>query len=400
MIIHFFVNTSFPHGMAAARRRLCYAKGLMSAGDTVLVHCTHRVFNQGEDDGFPEQGEYQGIPYNYISGKYKHNSKILRGLDWSFLDCIRTFFYGLKNVKKQDALYLYLYPVFLQVLLLIVAKVRGAVVVKETCEHPAAVLGRHGLSNSICRWFEFNFIMPLYDGFIPISRELDKFIKKYKSQSARSLIVPILVEENAFEVDFHQIKCPYSVPYIIHTGTMQEAKDGISQILKAFARYKREHNSNLRLVFTGPHANVNCSYLPLIRELGIEDSVDLLGLVSVDQIAVLQHNASLTVIYKNDNLQARNCFSTKLGEMLICGVPVITTSIGESTLYLQDEVNAIIIEPNDEDKLVASIHRLLSDSEFAHKIGSHGRDVARKYFNPIYQGERLHSFFNQLKERR
>lgn len=396
MTIHFFINSAFPHGMAAAKRRLCYAKGLMAAGDSVLVHCTHRVFNQGEDDGFPVSGEYQGIPFHYISGKYKRTNTIARGLDWELLDSIRAFFYALKCIRENEIVYLYFYPVLLQILLILASKIKGAKVVKETCEHPSALEARTDAWFRFCRWMEYHFVMPLYDGFIPISRQLDKFVQKYKSKKACSIIVPILVEEDAFALDFSSISSPYKEPYIIHTGTMYEQKDSISRILSAFARYKKEHPSDLKLVFTGPHANSNCSYLPLIKDLGIESDVELLGLVSVQRVAILQHFAAMTIIYKSDNLQTRNCFSTKLGEMLISGVPVITTTIGESSLYLETGKSALLFEPDDEDMLVSYIHTVLSDADYARNIGLNGMLVARKQFNPVYQGERLHLFFIDL----
>ena len=43
MKIHFYINTSFPYGMAAAKRRLCYAKGLMAAGQ-MMMDCLIMVY--------------------------------------------------------------------------------------------------------------------------------------------------------------------------------------------------------------------------------------------------------------------------------------------------------------------------------------------------------------------
>lgn len=396
MLIHFYSDRTFPHGMAAEKRRLCYAKGLLKCGDEVQVHCVNRVFNFNEDDGFGESGEYLGIKYNYISGKHKHKNKILRGLDWNIFDPIRAFFYSIHRIKKNDIVYVYLYPIFLQLLLIIAGKFKGAILIKETCEHPSALGNINSIWHKICKWYEYHFVMPLYDGFIPISRELETFVNIYKNKKAKSIIIPILVEENQFNIDFTNIKNPYTVPYIIHTGTMLEQKDSISKIIKAFARYKTEYKSNVRLVFTGPHANDKCKYIKLMEDLGVRDSIDLLGLVSVEEIAVLQHFASLTIIYKSDNLQTRNCFPTKLGEMLISGVPVITTTIGDANLYLENGVSAFIFKEDDEDDLVNKMRILLNDKDRSKIMGEEGRNVARQYFNPIYQGQRLHDFYSNL----
>lgn len=400
MKIHFYINTSFPFGMAAAKRRLCYAKGLMNEGHIVDVLVCQKCFDSTDNDGFPVEGVFNGIKYKYICGKYKHAKKykLLRGIDYLFLDYIRSFFYALRNIHRKEIVYAYYYPIFLQILILLAAKIKGAKVVKETCEHPSALGNIHSKWHKLCKWFEYNFVMPHYDGFIAISHDLNKFVEKYKSPKAKSIIIPILVEDPFCNKDVSNLKNEYNVPYIIHTGTMLERKDGISKILRAFARVRKELKIKCRLVFTGPHATDKCKYLPIIKELGIENDVDLLGLVSVERVAVLQYFAAMTIIYKSDNLQTRNCFPTKLGEMLICGIPVITTTVGDANIYLEHGKSALIIEPDDEDSLVKYIKFIFDNPVEAKKIGAEGREVALKYFAPIYQGKRLSDFYKSLFE--
>lgn len=384
--------------MAAAKRRLCYAKGLMKEGHEMDVVICQKCIEKGNDDGFPAKGVYKNIPYIYVCGKYKHakRNRIMRGLDYLIIDCIRSFFYALKHIRRGEIVYIYFYPVFLQILILLATKIKGAKVVKETCEHPSALGNINSKWHKICKWFEFKFVMPYYDGFIAISRDLNKFVEKYKSKKAKSIIVPILVEDPFSDKDVSNLKNEYNVPYIIHTGTMLEQKDSISKILHAFARLKRETNTNCKLVFTGPQATERCSYLPMIKELGIEKDVDLLGLVSIERIATLQYFAMMTIIYKSDNLQTRNCFPTKLGEMLICGVPVITTTIGDANLYLENGKSALIFNPDDEDTLIKYMKFILDNHEKARMIGLKGKEVAMKFFDPIFQGKRLSEFYMDL----
>lgn len=238
--------------------------------------------------------------------------------------------------------------------------------------------------------------MPHYDGFIAISRDLNNFVKKYKSNKAKSIIIPILVEDPFENKDLSKLKHKYNVPYILHTGTMFEQKDSISKILHAYARLKKEINTKCKLVFTGPQATDKCPYLPMIKQLGIEDDVDLLGLVSAEQVTTLQHFATMTIIYKSDNIQTRHCFPTKLGEMLICGTPVITTTIGDANLYLENQKSAFIFKPDDENTLINYMKYILDNPAEANLIGLKGKEVANKFFNPIYQGRRLSEFYLNL----
>ena len=396
MKIHFYINYTFPYGMAAVKRILCYSKGLIAEGHKIDVLICQKCFEKGEQDKLPEEGFYNGILYKYVCGKYKKVNKLMRGLDYMIVDYVRSFFYALKNVHRDEIVYVYFYPIFLQILILLAAKIKGAKILKEICEHPSALGNVNSKWHKFSKWLEYRFVMSQYDGFIVISHDLNKFVERYKSNRAKSIIVPILVENPLENQDISRLQNEYKVPYIIHTGTMLEQKDSISKILRAFSRLKKEINTDCRLVFTGPQANSNCKYIPLIKELNIENDVDLLGMVSNEQIVSLQHFAAMTVIYKSDNLQTRNCFPTKLGEMLICGVPVITTTIGDANLYLKNEESAFIFEPNDETMLVQYMHFILNNPIEANEIGMNGRNVAIKYFNPIYQGKRLSKFCNKL----
>lgn len=398
MKIHFYINNTFPYGMAAAKRRLCYAKGLIDNNDVVDVVICQKCFEKDNDDGLPQKGIYNNIPYNYVCGKYKRNKKnrFMRALDYYLIDYIRSFFYAIKHIHKYEIVYIYFYPVFLQILIIIAAKIKKAKVVKETCEHPSALGKINSKWHKLCKWFEFNFVMPYYDGFIVISRDLNKFVEKYKSKKAKSIIIPILVEDQFSYKDINNLKNEYTVPYIIHTGTMLEQKDSISKILHAFARLKKETKTECKLVFTGPHATKDCQYLPLIKKLKIEDDVDLLGLVSVERVATLQYFASMAIIYKSDNLQTRNCFPTKLGEMLISGTPVITTTIGDANLYLENGKSALIFQPDDEDTLVKYMNFILENPEKANLIALRGKETAIKFFSPKFQGGKLSEFYRNL----
>lgn len=398
MRVHFYQTNSFPFGMAAAKRRLCYIKGLKNAGDEIDVTCCSKIFERGEDDGFPEKGSYNGIPFRYISGKHKFPqwNKLMRGLDWLLLDPIRTFFYSLHHIHKGEVVYIYLDYLFLQFLIVIASKIKGAAIIKETCEHPS-VMRTGGINHNLSDWIESRLIMPLYDGFIVISTDLEAFVNKFKNTSAKVIRIPILVDPESYNLDYSKMQSPFEFPYIIHTGSMNEQKDSISKILQAFSILKREYKTSCKLVFTGKDSNPNsCSYKNQIERLGIENDVVLMGYVSDNEIIKLQHFAALTIIYKSDNLQTRNCFPTKLGEMLISGVPVITTTVGDAKLYLKTGVNAFLFEENDETQLVDYMKRILSNPQESRVIAKRGHDLALHSFNPIWQGERLSGFINNL----
>ena len=151
------------------------------------------------------------------------------------------------------------------------------------------------------------------------------------------------------------------------------------------------------MVFTGKQSDpIKCKYKDLIEQLGLTDDVVLMGYVSDEEILKIQHFAAFSVIYKSDNLQTRNCFPTKLGEILMSQVPVITTTIGDAKQYLESGVSAYLFNENDENQLVQYMQRILSNPQEAHVIAQRGHEVAINSFNPIAQGKRFSEFIHAL----
>lgn len=73
-------------------------------------------------------------------------------------------------------------------MILLASKIKRAKVVKETCEHPSALGNIHSKWHNFCKWFEYKFVMPHYDGFIAISRDLNKFVENISQKKQRVLL--------------------------------------------------------------------------------------------------------------------------------------------------------------------------------------------------------------------
>ena len=124
-----------------------------------------------------------------------------------------------------------------------------------------------------------------------------------------------------------------------------------------------------------------------------------LPLLSHDESLRYQKGAFLTILNKNDNLQNQHGFSTKLGEVLISGTPVITTTVGEANLWLEDGVSAYIVKPGKPEEIAAKIVQAYNNEKERQAIADKGRQVAAQYFNTTYQGQRMKQFFGELHER-
>lgn len=391
MKIFILFRNPFPYGMAPSQHVTCEALGLKAAGADVEVDVFVPPLDKSKDDGLPAEGEYRGIPYCYIHGKFRPSSLVGKVLNRGY-NTVRTFFWSLKNFKKGDIVYCYGGDNLTLMLLTWAAHLKKSKFVVELVEIP---FYDAGLVSRFRRWFDTAFLFPRFDAFVCISHTLMDFARKYAGKTVPIHLLPILVEERKNQ-SYGQ--SPYEVPYIIHTGTMTEQKDGISHILKGFAVFKKKDNTKCRLVFTGPHASKeSCKYVNLIKKLGIEDSVDLLGLIDKrEELLNLQHHAAMSVVYKVKNIQTKYCFATKIGEVLMAGVPLITTSIGEHNFYLSNNNNAFIVD--SEEELAEAICYVLDHKEQAKEVGLKGKAVAMRDFNPSIQGMKLYDFFASVNQ--
>jgi glycosyltransferase involved in cell wall biosynthesis len=73
--------------------------------------------------------------------------------------------------------------------------------------------------------------------------------------------------------------------------------------------------------------------------------------------------------------------SNVLLESMAAGAPLITTSVGDHPLVVEDGVTGLIVPPGDVEALGRAILRLLEDGELAARLGQNARRAARARFS-------------------
>lgn len=390
MKIFLFGYFNIPPSMAAGKRTMCLAKGLKNAGADIEIDVVHWYFEGGQVSSFPPIGEYEGIKYNFVNGEKRYSNGLSLRYDLKYGDNRGAARYIIDNAKQGDIIYVYSGDTHTIKKLICAAHRMGCKAVLELVEIPYY---SESLSARYHRWIQEKYVLPKLDAISCISEGLMKYAKKHASKTTKFINIPIMVENNDSQI-YDPI---YDFPYIIHTGTMHEQKDGISIILKAFAQFKKTDKTGCKLVFAGPHSNEQCSYIPMMQELGIFDDILLLGMIKdKNRLATLQRFATMSIVYRFDNIQTRNGFSTKMGEVLMSGTPLVTTPIGGHINYLRDKEHAFFVQPGNVNELADTIGYIFCNSGKAHAIGKRGKELAETVFNPNYQGSQLYDFFQNL----
>ena len=111
----------------------------------------------------------------------------------------------------------------------------------------------------------------------------------------------------------------------------------------------------------------------LIAELGIEDSIHLLG-ERQDIIDIL----SIADVYVRPGLH--ETFGQNVIEAMSLGLPVVSFDLQDTRTVLEDGISGMLVPPADVNALASAISQLLSDDETAQRIGQAGHEVFLQRF--------------------
>lgn len=398
MKVYIVTGEPFPHAMAATARIKCYAKAIIERG----VECEVMIYRRTERYGFiPKntegKGITEGVPFFYIGGTPLRASKVfIRQLN-DIIDKWNTIRYLSEKLDRGDVVLGYMGHEFSLVNRIIsTAHKKGAIYVRDLCELPygtgaetsVAIRGREKILH---RQF------PRLDGVIPISDTLQKLAQQYTSSECKFLKIPIMVDYEKYELPNYSNEV--DVPYIFHSGTLYEQKDGILGMIEAFGIACQKINFPVKFISTGRIENSPYSkeITVLIDKYGLHESLIFTGYLSDIELKDYLSRASLTIINKYRTQQNRYCFSTKIGEYLAASKPVIITRVGEAMNWLTDKENAYIIEPEDTDALANAIVHVFQNREEARQIGIAGQKVCQHHFDYHNWSTPLINFFQELE---
>lgn len=220
------------------------------------------------------------------------------------------------------------------------------------------------------------------------------YLKLSSNPSAKFLHLPMTVNLERFQET--KDKLPEFVqPYISFVGVLNDVKDGVSILIKAFNEIKDKFPEH-KVYLVGPWQYDTPAQLDLIEKLGLSQSVFWMKEYSRDQIPNIICNADLLVLPRPDSKQAQGGFPTKLGEYLATGKPVCATRVGEIPDYLSDNESVFFAEPGSVESFAEAMERALGDYENAKRVGANGRKVAEEHFNKDVQARKLMWFLEEL----
>jgi glycosyltransferase involved in cell wall biosynthesis len=234
-----------------------------------------------------------------------------------------------------------------------------------------------------------DILTPFFSGIIAISNNIENIYKNFNSQIIQ---IPILCSRYNNLQNFN----PTGTFSIGYTGDINQNKDGILSFIKVLGKLGSKENF---IFYLWGSRGSNSQFIQLTKtvdKLGLSNKIIFNGFIKEDQIKYELSKMDLLVLPRPLNMQTKYGFSTKLGEYMMSGKPVLTTDVSDNSLYIKDGINGFIIKNNNEQTMLKKITEILNlKKETLENIGNEGRITACLYFDTMKHAESLNSFLFQ-----
>jgi len=243
-------------------------------------------------------------------------------------------------------------------------------------------------------YFIQDILTPFFTGIIVISTKLEKLYKPFNKNIIR---IPILCEE----YKLYEKNQKNNIFKIGYAGDINQNKDGICSFIKTLGKLKEESMFNFFIWGAAGSKTSFSKIRKLIAKLELENYIYFKGSLNSDKLRSSISMVDLLVLPRPSNLQTEYGFSTKLGEYLMSGIPVLVTNVSDNPLYIKDGKNGFIVKSNDKQIMFNKIREIMNYSKGAlHEIGIKGRQTAEEYFISNHYVNILSSFLFSDKQSR
>ena len=366
----YVIRDMYKPNKAETNRLLAYLHGL----DTLGINATLVLFAP-DKDASELIDVFLNIDIVYYWKKLNVKNRYLKHLLMHFY--VRLF---IRTLKPGDCVFLSGFDYFVKNFV----RRKDIKVFYETTEKPGFAR-QFGWYSDIETFLYFRNVKYL-DGISVISTAIKDDFIKLGVHDNRIHIINMTVDAKRFEGLAKQ-ECE---KYIAYCGTATNNKDGVDQLIKAFAIFSSMHNDyKLYIIGEVPSKKIIHSNEELAKSLGVADKVVFTGVVPAKDIPQILKNAVMLALDRPDNEQAKYGFPTKLGEYLLTENPVVVTSVGDIPLFLADKVNALLSKPDDPDAFAAKLSWAAEHPLEAKVIGKNGAQVAMRCFNSQIESQKL-----------
>jgi glycosyltransferase involved in cell wall biosynthesis len=313
---------------------------------------------------------------------------------------IILFIKGIQNTRKiirqenrenqVDFIFMGVSTNFITTLFYFTARKLKIKFLQERSEYPFLSYNK-SLIGKLRLFIYLRIICKYFDGFLVISKALDKYFKPYLQTNTKVFLLPILVETERFDIS---VSKPENT--ISYCGSMQGTKDGVPILIEAFSKIAHKFPEvNLQLIGSTSFPEFNI-VKNQVQKYGLSNRIIFTGRIEREDLPEYLVKSKILALARPYTKQAEGGFPTKLGEYLAAGRLVVVTAVGEIPDYLTNKETALLAEPGDAENFAELIEFGLNNEELSEKIAENGKKLADSVFNYKNQGIRLYKWLNSL----
>lgn len=262
---------------------------------------------------------------------------------------------------------------------------RKAEVYVERNEYPSFLIDPH-IKKTKQRENQLKLLSNV-EGMITCTEALRDYYLKFLSKSARIHVSNVIVDVNEFQ------RTKDIEKKISYCGDWGNHKDGVDILIKSFALFRQKHSDYILELIGGSTPEVESELHQLALNLGVENSIRYVGRVPHNLIPEYLCSADVLALARPANKQAEGGFPSKVAEYLATGRPIVLTNVGELHLYLKDNENCFMSEPDSVECFAQKLNEAV-DSPQKKEIGRCGYNKSLE-FNYLFKARLLKDFLSE-----
>lgn len=217
--------------------------------------------------------------------------------------------------------------------------------------------------------------------------EFSRTFLSNKNPSSKVFLIHNPVSESYFKVK----RKASSKLKILFVGNLIPMK-GIEDLLVSMSILIDEYpDILLKVIGAGKNKYVNEFILPKIRELSINNNIELLGFKNSDEIAQELSDCTMLVLpsyFEN----SPNC----LAEAAVVGVPIIATNVGGIPNFILHRNTGLLYEVGDIKGLVDNIKLIIVNKNLGNEVSINAQNIARAKFSTKSQALKVIDLYKEL----
>lgn len=225
---------------------------------------------------------------------------------------------------------------------------------------------------------------------IVISEDLKSYYNRHFGVK-QTLVLSGIVNENILKDEFNAFghkanRLPHKIVYV---GNLELSKDNIDNIIHAVGHLNKNVFPIEFFIYGNPNERDRVFLEELITNLELNSMVFLMGYIEYLDVKAVLESATLLVSSQPNSLRAKGGFPTKLGEYWSSGIPVLFTDVGEIGMFVKDGENGFLVPPDNFLEYCKKLEFILSNLEYAKKVGVNGKNYLKEFFLPKKATEEL-----------